>query len=116
MNKRKLGRVTSHRLAMFKNLTRDLFAYGKVRTTYHRAKELEHFVGKYISKARGISEQNSLHIKRQLFAYFGEDLTKKILNEVVGKFDGRNGGFTRISKLGPRRGDCAEMALIEFCF
>lgn len=115
MSKRKLGRVTSHRLAMLKNLTKDLLNYGKIKTTYHKAKELEPFVGKYISKVRGMSDKNSLHVKRQLFAYFGEDLAKKIINEIVDKFEGRNGGFTRISKLGPRRGDSAEMTLIELC-
>ncbi len=112
---RKLGRPTAHRLAMLKNLTRSLFTYGKIRTTYFKAKELEFFAGKYISKAKKISDKNSLHIKRQLFSFFGEDLTKKILNEMIEKFSTRNGGFTRVTKLGPRRGDASEMAIVELC-
>ena len=115
MSKRKLQRSTSHRLAMLKNLTRSLFTYGKITTTYFKAKELEFFAGKYISMAKRINEKNVLHIKRQMFSYFGEDLTKKILTEMMDKFSSRNGGFTRVIKLGPRRGDAAEMALVELC-
>ena len=81
----------------------------------HCFEELEFFAGKYISKAKKISDKNSLHIKRQLFSFFGEDLTKKILNEMVEKFSTRNGGFTRVTKLGPRRGDASEMAIVELC-
>ena len=115
MSKRKLQRSTSHRMAMLKNLTRSLFTHGKITTTYFKAKELEFFAGKYISLAKRMSDKNTLHVKRRLFSYFGEDLTKKILTEMMDQFSSRNGGFTRVTKLGPRRGDAAEMALVELC-
>lgn len=109
---RKLGRVTSHRMAMFKNLVRSLFIYGSIKTTYFKAKELEFFVGKYISLAKR-DPVPLLSTKRRMFAFFGENLTKKIFSDWCPKFEGRNGGFTRVTKLGPRRGDAAEMAIVE---
>lgn len=109
---RKLGRVTSHRMAMFKNLVKSLLNYGKIKTTYFKAKELEFFVGKYISLAKR-DEIPSLSTKRKMFAFLGENLTQKVIKELSPKFANRNGGFTRVTKLGPRRGDAAEMALIE---
>ena len=116
MYARKLGKSTSHRMAMLKNLARSLFSYGKIRTTYFKAKELEFFVGKYISLAKRGGQDAPLHVKRRLFAFFGENLTKKILVDMYPRFSDRNGGYTRVTKLGPRRGDAAEMAVVEFSF
>lgn len=116
MYARKLGKSTSHRMAMLKNLTRSLFIHGKIKTTYFKAKELEFFAGKYISLAKKGGADASLSIKRRLFAFFGEDLTKKILVDMYPRFSNRNGGYTRVTKLGPRRGDAAEMAIVEFSF
>ena len=113
MSFRKLGRVTSHRLAMFKNLMKSLVNYGKIKTTYQKAKELEFFAGKYISLVKMGGDNVPLSTKRRLFAFFGEDLTKKILIDLAPKFVSRSGGFTRVTKLGPRRGDAAEMAVVE---
>lgn len=109
---RKLGRVTSHRIAMFKNLIKSLITYGKIKTTYFKAKELEFFIGKYFSLAKR-DEIPTLSTKRRMFAFLGEDLTQKVLTDLRPKFASRNGGFTRVVKLGPRRGDAAEMAVIE---
>jgi large subunit ribosomal protein L17 len=103
-------------MAMLKNLTRSLFEHGRIKTTYFKAKELEFFVGKYISLAKRGGQMAPLCVKRRLFAFFGEDLTKKILMEMFPRFSNRNGGYTRVTKLGPRRGDAAEMAMVEFSF
>ena len=116
MYARKLSKSTSHRMAMLKNLTRSLFEHGKIKTTYFKAKELEFFAGKYISLAKKGGQMAPLCVKRRLFAFFGEDLTKKILMEMFPRFSNRNGGYTRVTKLGPRRGDAAEMAIVEFSF
>lgn len=109
---RKLGRATSHRMAMLKNLVKSLLTYGKIKTTYFKAKELEFFVGKYVSLAKR-DEVPTLSTKRKMFAFLGEDLTRKVLTDLRDKFVNKNGGFTRVIKLGPRRGDAAEMAVVE---
>ena len=116
MYARKLGRTTAHRMAMFKNLMKSLVTHGKITTTVFKAKELEFFAGKYLSLAKRSGQNAPLHVKRRLFSFFGEDLTKKILVDMYPKFADRNGGFTRVTKLGPRRGDAAEMAVVELTF
>ena len=116
MYARKLGRKTSHRMAMFKNLMRSLITNGKITTTFFKAKELEFFAGKYLSLAKKGGQDAPLSVKRRMFSFFGEDLTKKILVDMYPKFADRNGGFTRVTKLGPRRGDAAEMAIVELTF
>jgi len=117
MYARKLGRSTAHRMAMFKNLMRSLITNGKITTTFFKAKELEFFAGKYLALAKkGGGQEAPLSVKRRLFSFFGEDLTKKILLDMYPKFADRNGGYTRVTKLGPRRGDAAEMAVVELTF
>ena len=116
MYARKLGRKTSHRMAMLKNLMKSLFTHEKIKSTYYKAKELEFFAGKYISLAKKGGDDIPLSTKRRMFSFFGEDLSRKIFVDLCPKFANRNGGFTRVTKLGPRRGDSSEMALVELVF
>ena len=107
---RKLGVKTAHRKSMLRNLVTDLFRYGRIQTTDCRAKEARREAEKMITLAK----RNDLHAKRQAMAYIkDEDVVKKLFDEIAPKYADRNGGYTRITKLGPRRGDAAEMAIIE---
>ena len=107
---RKLGRATAHRTAMLRALVTFLFENGKIETTVTRAKEVSSMAEKMIT----IAKENNLHIKRMVMSFVTkEDVTHKLFNEIAPKYTDRNGGYTRITKLGPRRGDAAEMAVIE---
>ena len=107
---RKLGRASDHRKAMLRGMVTFLLENGKIETTVTRAKEVRAEVEKMIS----LGKANTLHTKRQVFSYITkEDVAKKLIDEIAPKYSGRNGGYTRIYKLGPRRGDAAEMAIIE---
>ncbi len=108
--KRKLGRNTAHRLAMLRALVTFFLENGKIETTVTRAKEVRSLTEKMITLAK----QNNLHHKRMALSFITkEDVVKKLFTEIAPKYAERNGGYTRINKLGPRRGDAAEMALIE---
>jgi large subunit ribosomal protein L17 len=97
-------------MAMLKNLVTFLFENGKIKTTLPKAKEVSVLAEKYISKAK----VNSLHNRRQVLAFLKKwKVAKKLFDEIAPKFAERHGGYTRIIKLGPRRGDAAEIALIE---
>ena len=107
---RKLGRATSHRTAMLRGLVTFLLENGKIETTVTRAKEVRALTEKMIT----IAKEDSLHNKRLVMAFVKkEDFTHKLFTEIAPKYADRNGGYTRITKLGPRRGDAAEMAIIE---
>ncbi len=107
---RKLGRATAHRTAMLRALVTFLFENGKIETTVTRAKEVSSMAEKMIT----IAKENNLHNKRMVMSFVTkEDVTHKLFNEIAPKYTDRNGGYTRITKLGPRRGDAAEMAVIE---
>ncbi len=107
---RKLGRATDHRIAMLRGLVTFLFENGKIETTVTRAKEVRAVAEKYIT----IAKSNDLNSKRQVMAFVTkEDVVKKLFEEIAPKYSDRNGGYTRITKIGPRRGDAAEMAIIE---
>jgi len=87
-----------------------LLEKGKIETTVTRAKEVRSMTEKYIT----VAKESTLHNKRQAMAYITkEDVVKKLFDEIAPKYAERNGGYTRIIKLGPRRGDGAEMAIIE---
>ena len=101
---RKLGRTTDQRRAMLRAMVTFLFENGKIETTVTRAKEVSAMADKMITLAKA----GDLHSKRQIFAY----VTKEGV-EIAPKYADRNGGYTRIIKTGPRRGDAAEMAIIE---
>ena len=107
---RKLGRETSHRLAMLRGLVTFLLENGKIETTYTRAKEVSALAEKCITKAKVENLQN----KRHALAFITkEDVVNKLFKEIAPKYADKNGGYTRITKIGPRRGDAAEMAVIE---
>ena len=107
---RKLGRASDHRDAMLRNLVTSLLENGKIETTVEKAKETRCMAEKMIT----LGKTNTLHSRRQALAYITkEDVVTKVFAEIAPKSADRNGGYTRIMKLGPRRGDCAEMAIIE---
>lgn len=107
---RKLGRPSAHRKAMLRNLVTDLFREGRVSTTDHRAKEARRAAEKMITLAK----KGDLHARRQVLAYiYDEDVVTKLFDELAPRYEGRNGGYTRILKLGPRRGDNAEVVFLE---
>lgn len=107
---RKLGRTTAHRTAMLRAMVTFLFENGKIETTVTRAKEVSSMAEKMIT----IAKKNDLHNKRLVMSFVtSEDVVYKLFNEIAPKYAERNGGYTRITKLGPRRGDAAEMAIIE---
>ena len=107
---RKLGRETAHRTAMLRAMVTFLLENGKIETTVTRAKEVSAMTEKFIT----IAKEETLHNKRLALAFITkEDVVNKLFKEIAPKYAERNGGYTRITKLGPRRGDAAEMAIIE---
>jgi len=95
---------------MLRAMVTYLIECGKIETTVTRAKEVRSITEKMITTAK----TNTLHSKRQVYAFVTkEDVAKKLFDEVAPKYRERNGGYTRIIRLGPRRGDAAEMAIIE---
>ena len=107
---RKLGRSSDHRRAMLRAMVTYLFENGKIETTVTRAKEVRAMAEKMIT----LGKQDTLHAKRQIFAFVTkETVAKKVFDEIAPKYADRNGGYTRITRIGTRRGDAAEMAVIE---
>lgn len=107
---RKLGWTQSHRKAMLRNLATDVIMYGKIETTDTRAKEVKSVVEQLIT----LGKRGDLHARRQVLAYvYDETVVTKLFEEIAPKYADRNGGYTRILKLGPRRGDCAEVVFVE---
>ena len=107
---RKLGRPTDHRQAMLRGLVTYLLENGRIETTVTRAKEVRAMAERMIT----LGKENTLHSRRQALAYVTkEDVVKKLFDEIAPKYEATNGGYTRIIKTGPRRGDAAEMCLIE---
>ena len=107
---RKLGRPTDHRQAMLRGLVTYLLENGKIETTVTRAKEVRAMAERMIT----LGKENTLHSRRQALAYVTkEDVVKKLFDEIAPKYEDKNGGYTRIIKTGPRRGDAAEMCFIE---
>ena len=107
---RKLGRTSDHRKAMLRAMVTFLLENGKIETTVTRAKEVRIMAEKMIT----LGKEGSLHSKRQFFAYVTkEGVAKKLFDEIAQKYADKTGGYTRIVKIGPRRGDAAEMAIIQ---
>ncbi len=107
---RKLGRTSDQRRAMLRAMVTFLLENGKIETTVTRAKEVAAMTEKMIT----LGKAGDLHSKRQLFAYVTkEDVVKKVIDDIAPKYADRKGGYTKIIKVGPRRGDAAEMAIIQ---
>ena len=107
---RKLGKPTAHRKLMLRNLVTDLLREGRISTTDCRAKEARKIAEKMIT----LGKRGDLHARRQAMSViFDEDVVKKLFDEIAPKYAERNGGYTRILKLGPRQGDSAEMVFLE---
>jgi len=107
---RKLGRATAHRMSMLKGMVTFLFENGKLETTVTRAKEVSSLAEKIIT----IGKDNTLASKRRVLAFLQkEDVVYKLFNQIAPLYAEKNGGYTAVYKLGPRRGDGAEMALIK---
>lgn len=107
---RKLGRTSDQRKAMLRAMVTFLLENGKIETTVTRAKEVAAMTEKMIT----LGKAGDLHAKRQVLAYVTkEDVAKKLFDEIAPKYADRKGGYTKIIKVGPRRGDAAEMAIIQ---
>ena len=107
---RKLGRKTDHRMAMLRAMVTYLLENGKIETTVTRAKEVRPLAEKMIT----LGKKKTLASKRQALGFITkEDVVKKLFDEIAPKYAERNGGYTRIIRIGVRRGDNAEMAIIE---
>ena len=107
---RKLGRTSAHRKAMLRGLVTLLLENGQVETTLTRAREVRSVAEKMIT----LGKKNTLASRRSAFGYITKrEVVTKLFNEIAPKYEGRNGGYTQIFKMGPRRGDAAEMAIIR---
>ena len=107
---RKLGRPTAHRKAMLRNLVTDLLREGRISTTQYRAVE----AGREAEKLITLAKRGDLHARRQVLAYvYDKQVAHKLFEEIAPRYEERNGGYTRILKLGPRQGDCAEVVFLE---
>ena len=115
---RKLGRRSAARKALFRDLVTDLIINERIETTEMKAKELRPIAEKMVTLAK----RGDLHARRQVAAFVrkevaneaGRDAVQKLFDEIAPRYQDRNGGYTRILKVGPRRGDAAPMAYIEF--
>ena len=107
---RKLGRTSDQRKAMLRQLTTDLLENGKLETTFYRAKEVQPVAEKMITLGK---KGDHAAYRRALTYITKEDVAHKLFKEVAPKYADRNGGYTRVTRIGVRRGDAAEMAIIE---
>ena len=107
---RKLGKPTDARMAMLRQQVTDLLDRGRMETTFTRAKEIQPLAEKMIT----LGKQKDMASYRQALSFITrEDVAHKVFNETAAKYADRNGGYTRVTRIGPRRGDAAEMAVIE---
>ncbi len=107
---RKLGRPSAHRNMMLRNLVTSLLKHGRIETTETRAKETKKLAEKMITLAK----RGDLHARRQVLSFVTEkEVVKNVFEEIAPKYQDRNGGYTRMYKLGPRRGDAAPMVILE---
>ena len=107
---RKLGKTSTQRKALLRQQVTDLLENGKMETTFYRAKEVQPVVEKMIT----LGKKGNLAAYRRAMAFVTKkDVVKKLFDEIAPKYADRNGGYTRVTRTGPRRGDAAEMAVIE---
>lgn len=110
MGYRKLGRNSGARKALFKSLVTSLFRHERIETTEAKAKEIRKFADRLVTLAK----RGDLHARRLAVARMADKaVTKKLFDEIAERYKERNGGYTRILKLAPRRGDAAPMVIIE---
>ena len=107
---RKLGRPTANRMLMLRNMATDLICHESVKSSDSKAKEVRKLVEKVIT----LGKKGQLHHRRQASALLTDEVVvKKVFDELGPRFESRNGGYTRITKIGPRRGDASEMSVLE---
>ena len=107
---RKLGKTSTQRKAMMRQQVTDLLEHGKMETTFYRAKEVQPVVEKMIT----LGKKGNLAAYRKALSYItDENVANKLFKEIAPKYADRNGGYTRVTRTGARRGDAAEMAVIE---
>lgn len=107
---RKLGRPTAHRRADLRGMVTSLLEHGRIQTTFARAKEVAPLTERMIT----VGKQNTLASRRRALSFITkEDVVTKLFSEIAPSFADRNGGYTRVLRIGPRRGDNAEMAIVE---
>ena len=107
---RKLGKTSAQRKALLRQQVTDLLENGKIETTFYRAKEVQPVVEKMIT----LGKKGNLAAYRKAMSYITkEDVVQKLFKEIAPKYADRNGGYTRVTRTGARRGDAAEMAVIE---
>ena len=107
---RKLGRDTEHHKAILRNMVTELFKYGKITTTLAKAKELRRVADKMITLAK----RGDLTSRRRALAFIRDkNIVRKLFSELREKYLNRAGGYTRVIKIGPRRGDASMMAIVE---
>ena len=110
MGYRKLGRNTGHRKALLRNMVTSFLEAEQIETTETRAKEVRSVAEKMIT----LGKRGDLHARRQASAFITQDsVTQQLFDDVAKRYDNRQGGYTRILKLGPRRGDAAPMAILQ---
>jgi len=108
---RKLNRTAAHRKALMRNLVKALIQREQIRTTDAKAKEVRRWADRIVT----LGKKGTVHARRLAFAYLGSrKLVKRLFDDVAPRFQGRAGGYTRVLKIGPRRGDAAPLSLVEF--
>ena len=108
---RKLNRTAAHRKMLMRNLVKALLQREQIRTTDAKAKELRRWADRMVT----LGKKGTVHARRLAFAYLGSrKLVQRLFDEVTPRFQGRSGGYTRVLKIGPRRGDAAPISLVEF--
>ncbi len=108
---RKLNRTAAHRKDLMRNLVKALLLREQIQTTDAKAKELRRWADRMVT----LGKKNSVHARRLAFSYLGSRrLVQRLFDEVAPRFQSRSGGYTRVLKIGPRRGDAAPISLVEF--
>ncbi|NJN82047.1 MAG: 50S ribosomal protein L17 [Caldilineaceae bacterium] len=116
MSGRVLGRKAGPRKALFRNLVRELYLHERIMTTEAKARAIRSDAERFITKAkRGLAENgNQVHAQRQLVAFLNDKtVAKKVFDEIAPRYTERNGGYTRMIKVGKRQGDAADMVILE---
>ncbi|ABS60956.1 MULTISPECIES: 50S ribosomal protein L17 [Fervidobacterium] len=120
MKRNKLNRYGSHRRSLMRNLAKEIIEHGTIMTTTVKAKVGKEYIEKLITKAvkaykiKDENKEESIALRRQLFAELGDrKLVNKLVDEIAPKYTGRNGGYTRVIKVGQRRGDGAEVSVLQ---